>query len=157
MEDRPQERHKDGGRDATECVDRGNTSPTASDATSAVGYSSTGGRPSVYLESMAFNQDGSCFIAGTSEGFRVYTSSPLTEFVRREGCMWPDRGIQTAAMLFRTNVFATVSKLENRKVKLWDDSRRRFIGELRSRQPVKSVCLTRDVLAMVTDFAVSLL
>lgn len=152
------DRHQDGGQgaggDAPECVSGNSFPPKASDATSAMGCTGPANRESVYLESLAFNQDGSCFIAGTSEGFRVYTSSPLTEFVRREGCMWPDRGIQTAAMLFRTNVFATVSKLENRKVKLWDDSRRRFIGELRSRQPVKSVCLTRDVLAMVTDFAV---
>lgn len=154
MEDLAQEVSKDAGRDPSEGMEGGSCSPEGSDATEARECMGIGNRPSVYLESMAFNQDGSCFIAGTSEGFRVYTSTPLTEFVRREGCMWPDRGIQTAAMLFRTNMFATVSKLENRKVKLWDDSRRRFIGELRSRQPVKSVCLTRDVLAMVTDFAV---
>lgn len=154
MEDRPQEGVNDAAANTPECVEGESSSPGASDATTAVGKPGDGNRPSVYLESMAFNQDGSCFIAGTSEGFRVYTSSPLTEFVRREGCFWPDRGVQTAAMLFRTNVFATVNQKENRKVKLWDDSRRRFIGELRSRQPVKSVCLTRDVLAMVTDFAV---
>ncbi|KAL8434517.1 hypothetical protein Efla_000033 [Eimeria flavescens] len=156
MEDRPQEGREEADADKKEGGDGGGACfPSSADAAAAAG-GSTGlsNRNSVFLESMAFNQDGSCFIAGTSEGFRVYTSSPLTEFVRREGCMWPDRGVQTAAMLFRTNVFATVSKSENRKVKLWDDSRRRFIGELRSRQPVKSVCLTRDVLAMVTDFAV---
>ncbi|KAL8270216.1 hypothetical protein Esti_005891 [Eimeria stiedai] len=155
MEDRSQGgTREDAEKESQESVERGSGFPGSTGAPEAGGVVSTGSRNSVFLESMAFNQDGSCFIAGTTEGFRVYTSSPLTEFVRREGCMWPDRGVQTAAMLFRTNVFATVSKLENRKVKLWDDSRRRFIGELRSRQPVKSVCLTRDVLAMVTDFAV---
>lgn len=155
MEERSQEGREDAEKEASECADVSSYSSKLADATGGMEGMETGNRASVFLESMAFNQDGSCFIAGTSEGFRVYTSSPLTEFVRREGCMWPDRGVRTAAMLFRTNVFATVSKMESRKVKLWDDSRRRFIGELRSRQPVKSVCLTRDVLAMVTDFAVS--
>ncbi|OEH75130.1 wd g-beta repeat-containing protein [Cyclospora cayetanensis] len=155
MEEWPQDCLKEAAPDGGRTLQGSDSAPFAEDATSILGSSGEPAEaPNVYLESMAFNQDGSCFIAGTSEGFRVYTSSPLTEFVRREGSNWPDRGVHTAAMLFRTNVFATVSKLENRKVKFWDDSRRRFIGELRSRQPVKSVCLTRDVLAMVTDFAV---
>ncbi|KAL8453469.1 hypothetical protein Emag_001842 [Eimeria magna] len=137
MEDRSQGgSREDAEKESQESVEGGSGFRGSTGAPEGGGAVSTGSRTSVFLESMAFNQDGSCFIAGTSEGFRVYTSSPLTEFVRREGCMWPDRGVQTAAMLFRTNVFATVSKLENRKVKLWDDSRRRFIGELRSRQPV---------------------
>ncbi|XP_026189631.1 WD repeat domain phosphoinositide-interacting protein 3 [Cyclospora cayetanensis] len=154
MEEWPQDCLKEAAPDGGRTLQGSDSAPFAEDATSILGSSGEPAEaPNVYLESMAFNQDGSCFIAGTSEGFRVYTSSPLTEFVRREGSNWPDRGVHTAAMLFRTNVFATVSKLENRKVKFWDDSRRRFIGELRSRQPVKSVCLTRDVLAMVTDFA----
>ncbi|CDJ69976.1 hypothetical protein, conserved [Eimeria necatrix] len=152
MENWPQDDRGDARTDKAEGTGSGDLSAGAAEAADTLGSAGIGNSASVYLESMAFNQDGSCFIAGTSEGFRVYTSSPLTEFVRREGPWWPDRGVHTAAMLFRTNVFATVSKTQNRKVKLWDDSRRRFIGELRSRQPVKSVCLTRDVLAMVTDF-----
>lgn len=155
MENWPQDDRGDARTDKAEGTGSGDLSAGAAEAADTLESAGIGNSASVYLESMAFNQDGSCFIAGTSEGFRVYTSSPLTEFVRREGPWWPDRGVHTAAMLFRTNVFATVSKTQNRKVKLWDDSRRRFIGELRSRQPVKSVCLTRDVLAMVTDFVVS--
>lgn len=154
----------------------------------------------VTLEGIAFNQDGSCFTASTSRGFRVYTTSPLSEFLRLEEAVplssskgsastqdlrlarpclisknpsnlaslrpdceaavsgvagWPFGGVRTAAMLFKTNIFALVFKSDTKKIKFWDDKRKRFIGELRSRLPVSNVVLARDIIAMVTEFAVS--
>ncbi|CEM00742.1 unnamed protein product [Vitrella brassicaformis CCMP3155] len=123
---------------------------------------------SCYVLSCAFNQDSSCFVCGTTRGFRVYTCEPLHEFSRREdGAMQTNGGnrghsrdqrespaIALAGMLYRTNIFALVSACEPRKVKIWDDQKGEFVGELRSRAEIKGVCLTRDIIALVTEYAV---
>eukprot|EP00070_Physeter_catodon_P037263 XP_028344157.1 uncharacterized protein LOC114486103 [Physeter catodon] len=109
---------------------------------------------SVYLQSYAFNQDNTCFLCATTAGFRVFTCAPLFEFMRRESPAWGEGCYEVAGMLFRTNVFALVSAAEQKKVKLWDDQKKTFIGELRSRQPVRNVCLGREILAVVTEYTV---
>eukprot|EP01069_Polyplicarium_translucidae_P007201 Polyplicarium_translucidae@DN3071_c0_g1_i2.p1 len=63
---------------------------------------------------------------------------------------WGDGCCLTVRMLCRTNIMALVTANEPRKVKLWDDRKSRFIGELRSRQDVRGVCLERDVVALIT-------
>lgn len=115
----------------------------------------TGSSDPVYLRSYSFNQDNSCFVCATTAGFRVFTCAPLFEFARRELPAWGEGAYEVAGMLFRTNVFALVSQADSKKVKLWDDQKSRFIGELRSRQAVKNVCLGREILAMVTEYTVS--
>eukprot|EP00914_Ancora_sagittata_P011244 GHVO01021873.1.p1 GENE.GHVO01021873.1~~GHVO01021873.1.p1 ORF type:complete len:421 (+),score=56.67 GHVO01021873.1:489-1751(+) len=53
-------------------------------------------------------------------------------------------------MFGQTNIIAVVTAAEPKKVKIWDDRNRKFIGELRSRQEIQNVCLQRDVIALVT-------
>ncbi|PHJ16573.1 wd g-beta repeat-containing protein [Cystoisospora suis] len=118
------------------------------------GEQATAASEPVYLRSYSFNQDNSCFVCATTAGFRVFTCAPLFEFARRELPSWGEGAYEVAGMLFRTNVFALVSQGDSKKVKLWDDQKNRFIGELRSRQAVKNVCLGREILAMVTEYTI---
>lgn len=108
----------------------------------------------VYLQSYSFNQDNTCFVCATSVGFRVFTCAPLSEFMRRELPAWGEGCYEVAGMLFRTNVFALVSRADPKKVKLWDDQKRHFIGEVRARQAVKNICLGREILAVVTEYSI---
>lgn len=85
--------------------------------------------PSVYVNSFRFNQDGSCFSAATTEGFRVFTSSPLSEFARREigdpamgdrilSSVGGDSRLNIVAMLYRSHCFAFVTHAEPKKVQV---------------------------------------
>ena len=53
----------------------------------------------------SFNQDSSHFAIGLTNGFRVYTTDPLRERMRRD---FPDGGIGIVEMLERTNWIALV-------------------------------------------------
>jgi len=116
----------------------------------------------VYLLSLGFNQDGSCFVAGTTAGFRVYAISPVSEIHRRENsAAFVHRSVSLVSMLFRTNIFAmvTVSDLDPstggpNKVQIWNDQTGKFAGELRSRNEVKGVALRKDIIAMVCEYAI---
>lgn len=114
----------------------------------------------IYLLSYAFNQDFSCFVCGTTAGFRVYTASPVCEVHRREGfAAFRRRSVVLGAMLFKTNIFAMVTTSDDatgglNKVQIYDDQKGKFVGELRSRNEVKGVVLRRDVIAMVCEYAI---
>lgn len=121
------------------------------------------GSPSnVYLLSYGFNQDHSCFVCGTTAGFRVYTSQPVCEVHRREhSAAFQRRSVVLVAMLFKTNIFAMVTLSDDdptncglNKVQIWDDQKGKFVGELRSRNEVKGVALRRDIIAMVCEYAI---
>jgi WD40 repeat protein len=118
------------------------------------------GAANVYLLSYAFNQDHSCFVCGTTAGFRVYTTSPVAEVHRREQTgVFENRSVVLITMLFKTNIFAMVTKAEDdhsgqNKVQIYDDRKRKMLGELRSRNEVKGVCLRRDIIVMVCEYAI---
>merc|ERR1719393_379513 len=40
------------------------------------------------------------------------------------------------------------------KVQIYDDQKRKWLGELRSRNEVKGVCLRRDIIVMVCEYAI---
>lgn len=119
---------------------------------------------SMQLLSFGFNQDFSCFVCGTTAGFRVFTTSPVTEAHRREGPRHFEEGqrVTMVAMLFKTNIFAMVTTSDEagfdsataNKVRLWDDQKGQFVGELRSRTAVRGVVLRRDIIAMVCEYAI---
>lgn len=123
---------------------------------------STGSPGNVYLLSYAFNQDYSCFVCGTTTGFRVYTCLPVSEVHRREhSAAFQHRSVVLIAMLFKTNIFAMVTLADDdptngglNKVQIWDDQKSKFVGELRSKNEVKGVALRRDIIAMVCEYAI---
>jgi hypothetical protein len=64
-------------------------------------------------------------------------------------------------MLFKTNIFAMVTTSDDdpsnaglNKVHIYDDRKRKMLGELRSRNEVKGVCLRRDIIVMVCEYAI---
>merc|ERR1719262_1180154 len=65
-------------------------------------------------------------------------------------------------MLYKTNIFAMVTMSDDEdpansglnKVQIYDDQKRKFVGELRSRNEVKGVALRRDIIAMVCEYAI---
>eukprot|EP00442_Polarella_glacialis_P048256 CAMPEP_0115049654 /NCGR_PEP_ID=MMETSP0227-20121206/1327_1 /TAXON_ID=89957 /ORGANISM="Polarella glacialis, Strain CCMP 1383" /LENGTH=363 /DNA_ID=CAMNT_0002433379 /DNA_START=224 /DNA_END=1312 /DNA_ORIENTATION=+ len=122
---------------------------------------STGSGENVYLLSCAFNQDQSCFVCGTTAGFRVYTLSPIHEVRRREhAAEFENRSVSLVAMLYKTNIFAMVTASHDatagglHKVQIWDEHKGKFVGELRSRSEVKGVTLRRDIIVMVCEYAI---
>lgn len=131
--------------------------PSVGEATVGVGSPSN-----VYLLSYSFNQDHSCFVCGTTSGFRVFTTSPVCECHRREhaAVQFRNRSVSLVAMLFKTNIFAMVTSSHSdpnggrSKIQIWDDQKWAFVCELRCRNEVKGVVLRRDVIAMVCEYAI---
>ncbi|XP_019058412.1 PREDICTED: autophagy-related protein 18e [Tarenaya hassleriana] len=102
--------------------------------------------------SVTWNQDCSCFTAGTNRGFCVYTSKPFKESRRHDlkGC-----GFKIVEMLFQSHLFALVGDGSNdtlypsNKVWIWDDHQDRCHCELAFRSEVVSVKLQRDCIVVV--------
>jgi len=102
---------------------------------------------------VSFNQDFTCFVCGTENGFRVYSTDPFKLTHRRD--FENNGGLGVVAMLFRTNILAFAGggqspRFPPHKVVLWDDRQAKPIAELSFRAAVKSVRLRRDLVVVVT-------
>ncbi|EOA25111.1 hypothetical protein CARUB_v10018419mg [Capsella rubella] len=105
------------------------------------------------LVSVSWNQDYSCFAAGTSHGFRIYNCQPFKETFRRE---LKDGGFKIVEMLFRSNILALVgggpdSQYPSNKVLIWDDHQSRCISEFSFRSEIRAVKLRRDRIVVVLE------
>jgi len=100
-----------------------------------------------------FNQDRSCFCIGTDEGYEIYNCDPFKKiFSKKIGKF----GISYVAMLFRTNIFAlvlknTLSKNNENKLLLWDDSKNSKIGEIEFSKNIRNVKLRKDSITVSTN------
>lgn len=98
---------------------------------------------------LSWNQDYTCFAAGTTHGFRIYNSShpPFKQtFFRRD---LHNGGFRIVEMLFRCNILALVPNSPPNKLILWDDHQSRCIGEFTFRSEVRAVKLRRDQIVVV--------
>ncbi|XP_051121663.1 uncharacterized protein LOC127245063 [Andrographis paniculata] len=105
------------------------------------------------LYSVSWNQDYSCFAAGTNNGFRIYNCNPFKETFRRN---LKNGGFKIVEMLFRCNILALVGSKSNsqyppNKVIIWDDHQSRCIGEFSFRSEVRAVKLRRDRVVIVLE------
>ncbi|XP_031375096.1 autophagy-related protein 18c-like isoform X2 [Punica granatum] len=105
------------------------------------------------LLSVSWNQDYSCFAAGTTRGFRIYNCEPFKETFRRD---LKSGGFKIVEMLFRCNILALVGGAANsqyppHKVLIWDDHQSRCIGEFAFRSEVRGVKLRRDRIVVVLE------
>mmetsp|Transcript_122491 Transcript_122491/g.357662 ORF Transcript_122491/g.357662 Transcript_122491/m.357662 type:complete len:427 (-) Transcript_122491:259-1539(-) len=103
---------------------------------------------------ISFNQDFTCFVCGTENGFRVYSTDPFRLTYRRD--FENGSGLGVIAMLFRTNILAFAGggkspRFPPHKVVLWDDRKARTIANLTFRSAVKSVRLRRDLVVAVLN------
>ncbi|XP_021762316.1 autophagy-related protein 18d-like isoform X3 [Chenopodium quinoa] len=110
----------------------------------------------VELLSVSWNQDYTCFAAGTSRGFRIYSCDPFKETFRRD---LKNGGFGIVEMLFRCNILALVgggmeSQYSPNKVMIWDDHQSRCIGEFSFRSEVRGVRLRRDRIVVVLEHKV---
>ncbi|CAA2971406.1 autophagy-related 18d-like [Olea europaea subsp. europaea] len=81
------------------------------------------------LHSVSWNQEYSCFAAGTSHGFRIYNCEYFEENFRQD---LKSKGFKIVEMLFRCNILAFVGSKTNshypsNKVIIWDDHQSRCI------------------------------
>ncbi|KAH7616917.1 hypothetical protein Ndes2526B_g09024 [Nannochloris sp. 'desiccata'] len=110
-------------------------------------------RPLKNLISVSFNQDAGCFSIALTNGFRVFTTVPFSEFYRRQ---FDAEGVAIAEMLFRSNLVALVGggpipKYPPNKVMIWDDHQKRAIGELAFTTPVRAVRLRNNRIAVALE------
>ncbi|VFQ90594.1 unnamed protein product [Cuscuta campestris] len=108
------------------------------------------------LYSVSWNQDYSCFAAGTTFGFRIYNCEPFKETFRRD---LKSGGFGIVEMLFRCNILALVGARDNtqyppNKVIIWDDHQSRCIGEFSFRSEVRAVKLRRDHVVVVLEYKI---
>eukprot|EP00928_Gymnodinium_smaydae_P042201 TRINITY_DN28449_c0_g1_i1.p1 TRINITY_DN28449_c0_g1~~TRINITY_DN28449_c0_g1_i1.p1 ORF type:complete len:522 (+),score=107.20 TRINITY_DN28449_c0_g1_i1:148-1713(+) len=101
---------------------------------------------------ITFNQDFTCFLCGTENGFRVYSTEPFRLTHRTD--FDHGGGLGVVAMLFRTNILALSGgganpRFQPTKVMLWDDRTARVAAELSFRSPVRSIKMRRDVVVVV--------
>lgn len=111
--------------------------------------------PSNEILYCSFNQDFTCFVVGTENGFRVYSTDPFRLTFRRD-FEEEEKGLGVIAMLFRTNILAfsgggAKPRFQPHKVVLWDDRQARSIAELSFNSPVKSIKLRRDLVVVAVE------
>jgi len=125
----------------------------------------TASRENVYLLTYSFNQDFSCFVCGTTGGFRVFClneDGTIAERLRREPC--PRSSVMHVAMLYKSSIFAMVNQTFEpsgepapgcmNKVQIWEERKQKVVAELRCRNEVKGVCLHRDIIVMVCEYVI---
>ena len=92
-----------------------------------------------------FNQDGSCFIIITSNGFRIYNTEPYKKSFEK---IIPE-GVHLFEMLYRTNIMAIVKNDNKTKVYIIDVNQPKPLIELNIKQNIISMKLRRDKVAII--------
>jgi len=109
----------------------------------------SGGWP---LQYVGFNQDASFVVAGTANSFLTCSTEPFTKGTQRTF----ENGIGVVELLYRTNLLALVGggscpQFPTNKVMIWDDTKKKCVGELSFYAPVKTVRMRRDIILVVLE------
>lgn len=101
---------------------------------------------------LSFNQDLSCISCGTSKGFIIYDTNPVTvRFQQHFG-----HGVGIVKVMYRFNIVALVGGGKHplappNKCLLWDDDKKKIECELEYVNCVRAVEMTKDTLVVATD------
>jgi len=102
--------------------------------------------------SLNMNEERSCFVCGTENGFEAYNMEPLAHLARQE---IPDcGGISKIYLLKRTNLLAFVGtgkniKYPKNKVIIWDASIKKAVTEYKFNSTILNIKLTKEMLLVV--------
>lgn len=104
------------------------------------------------LNGVKFNRDNSCFVLAHENGFKVFNSDPMVEWISRD---FTDGGLGQVALLERTNCLALVGggknpKYPTNKVAIWDDMRDQAVALLEVNSPVLNVFITKTRVVILT-------
>jgi WD40 repeat protein len=101
---------------------------------------------------LSFNQDLSCISCGTSKGFIIYDTDPVTiRFQQNFGA-----GVGIVKMMYRYNIAALVGGGKHplappNKCLIWDDQKKKIISELEYVNCVTAIEMTRNTFVVATD------
>jgi len=104
----------------------------------------------------SFMPDGTSFVCGTTLGFRIINCAEPRIEVIRESEEFQD-GISSISKLNQTQIIAFVGtgnnpKCPNSRVFVWDDYRRKVIGEIKFNNDVKNVMIHSERLVVVLQY-----
>ncbi|GBG24388.1 Autophagy-related protein 18 [Hondaea fermentalgiana] len=94
-----------------------------------------------------------CVLAGMDDGFCTFNTEPFAEGTWRK---LETGGVGAVELLYRSNILALVGggscpNWSVNKVMLWDDSKKRCVGELGFQTPVKGVRMRKDIVVVVLE------
>jgi len=107
---------------------------------------------------VSFNQNKSCIICGTENGFFICTLDPVKLKINRQ---MENASINIAEMLFTSNIIAFVGDgkynmngtlLDPQKLHIWDDNQNCFVGYLQYEAKITSIKMRRDCMLVTTAF-----
>ncbi|KAL0232004.1 hypothetical protein PCE1_003000 [Barthelona sp. PCE] len=99
-----------------------------------------------------FNQNTSCLAVGTDHGFTIFNTEPFSLNIKRI----MEAGIGLVSMVYRTNVVGLVGggnppRFAPSKAILWDDHRKRVLGEITLSSPVKNMLLNASNICIALE------
>ena len=101
---------------------------------------------------LSFNQDLSCISCGTSKGFVIYDTNPVTvRFSQHFG-----HGVGIVKVMYQYNIAALVGGGKHplappNKCLIWDDEKKKIVSELEYVNCVRAVEMTKTSLVVATD------
>ena len=105
-----------------------------------------------------FNEDSSCILLGTKNGFRIILCEPYDDHYEYN----LQSGIGMIEMYKSSNILALIgcendSKFPENKLIIWDDNKKEIVKELRLISKIRMIKIIKDILFIVNDIKIYIL